>query len=85
MSLPPNHLQVGSTAVALQTTSGDTLIYYQTSDGSIRQRSGVGPVSSGAKYVDKLIIPVGMARVNTPLAAVSWSPKNFDQVNPSKK
>ena len=72
---------MGGTAFALQTNAGDTRIYYQNADGSLHVRSGVGPVTAGGSYSDTLIIAPGMARINTPLAAISWSPENFDQVN----
>jgi hypothetical protein len=73
---------LGGTAFALQTNAGDTRIYYQVADGSLRVRSGVGPVTAGGTYNDTLIIAPGKARINTPLAAISWSPENFEQVSP---
>ena len=71
---------LGSTSVAIQTASGTTLIYFQHADSSIHQVKGVGPLSSGAKYIDNVLIPSGKGRVNTPLAAVTWGTE-FDQVN----
>jgi hypothetical protein len=71
-SLSKSHL--GSTATVLIGAGGYTRVYYQAADGSIHERKGRGPsMIASEKYTDRMLIPPGIARVNTPLAVCSWA------------
>lgn len=62
---------------SVESPAGDVRTYYQAGDGSIIEVTPNFPASSG--YVSKVLIPAGVARLNTPLAAISWGA--FDEVN----
>jgi len=69
-----HRLEVGSTAAAIVDVSNnsDTRIYYLAAGGAIHESGGVGPVALGASYSDQVILSSGIARVDSPIAAVTW-------------
>ncbi|ATZ48099.1 hypothetical protein BCIN_03g03470 [Botrytis cinerea B05.10] len=62
---------------SVESPAGDVRTYYQAGDGSIIEVTPNFPASSG--YVSKVLIPAGVARLNTPLAAISWGA--FDEIH----
>lgn len=60
----------------VQTINGYVRTYYQATDGSIVEVSPSFPVSTG--YSSGVLIPAGVAKANTPIAATSWGA--FDEV-----
>jgi hypothetical protein len=64
--------QIGSTACVILGPQEFTRVYYQAADGSIHERKGQGPAVTSKNYTDQMLIPPGIARVNTPLAAVGY-------------
>lgn len=68
---PSNH------GASVESSTGAVRTYYQAADGSIVEINPNFPASSG--YSTSVIIPFGIAKPNTPLAAISWG--SFDEVN----
>ncbi|KAJ6577648.1 hypothetical protein B0H19DRAFT_1370785 [Mycena capillaripes] len=49
---------------------GDTRLYFQNADGSIQTAGTSGPFTVGKTHDNVLMVPVGEAQLNTPLAAI---------------
>jgi hypothetical protein len=73
-------LPIGNSTASVVNTSNGTRIYYQGVDGAIHELSGTGPVSSGAKYVDRVVLPANQVRRDTPLASAVAAGTGLDQV-----
>ena len=71
-SATANGPRLGSIAATLHGENGETRIYYQATDGSIKEWSGLGPLTGGSPYTERTLIPAGSVRINTPLAAYTW-------------
>jgi hypothetical protein len=69
--LPTNF--VGTAAAAVETTKGNCRVYFQNKDYDICQMMLTDP-SSPTYSIQKLTIPpIPAARINTPIAAISWN------------
>lgn len=58
-----------SGGAALQISTGETRVYYQSEDGALHELSGFDSPGSGNVYTDSTILSPGEARKGTPLAA----------------
>lgn len=68
-----------SSSAAVHDDIGNTLIYYQTSDGAIHELKGYGYPQSINPYTDSVLLKPGQARKGSPLAAASLA-KGYDLV-----
>ena len=79
VNLPTKY--IGSTATAILLSDGSTRIYYQGADGAIHEASGNGPAVQSPNYYDRVVVPAGIVRTNSPIAADSWRDGNGDAVS----
>lgn len=66
-SLAPN-----AHSASIQGPDGDIRIYTQIRNGAIVEWSGTGPLAFGTTHTSRVIVPPGVARIGTPLAATYW-------------
>ncbi|KAF7319684.1 hypothetical protein MKEN_00749700 [Mycena kentingensis (nom. inval.)] len=57
----------------VQTTTGDTRIYYQNADGDIQAVGINGPFITGKVFLDVVLVPTHEVASNSPIAAVGSS------------
>ncbi|TEY80304.1 hypothetical protein BOTCAL_0039g00010 [Botryotinia calthae] len=62
---------------SVESPTGDVRTYYQAADGSIIEIIPKFPANLG--YTSSVLIPAGVAKLNTPLAATSWG--SFDEIH----
>jgi hypothetical protein len=71
---------VGTTGAAVQSTSGNFRVYFQNKDYQIYQMILADPTSTIYTIQKLTNSPIPAARINTPIAAVSWNELNEVQV-----
>jgi hypothetical protein len=74
-------LPIGRSAAAVVNTRNGTRIYYQHVDGNIHELSGTGPISSGRKYTDRIVLTADQVRRDTPLASAIAAGTGLDRVS----
>ncbi len=57
----------------MQIANGNSRVYYQALDGSIRELLGIGSPGPNRIYFDQILLPAGRARIGTPIAAIDTS------------
>lgn len=60
----------------MESSTGAVRTYYQAANGSVIEIIPNFPATLG--YTSSVLIPAGVAKTNTPLAAISWG--SFDEV-----
>jgi len=71
---------VGTTGAAVQSTNGNFRVYFQNKDYQIYQMILADPTSTIYTIQKLTTSPIPAARINTPIAAVSWNELNEVQV-----
>ncbi|KAG1856043.1 hypothetical protein DFJ58DRAFT_659578 [Suillus subalutaceus] len=69
--LPTNF--VGTASAAVQSTDGNCRVYFQHKDYNIYQMMLTDPTSTSYSLQNLINSPMPAARINTPIAAISWN------------
>ena len=76
-SASPLTIPYFSSGAALEISTGETRVYYQSNDGAIHERSGFKSPNSNNVYTDQVILAAGKAWKGTPLAVTNLITTGF--------
>ncbi|KAF8896004.1 hypothetical protein BD779DRAFT_1466044 [Infundibulicybe gibba] len=66
---------------AVQTTTSDTRLYYQNSDGSISEYGITNTFSAGRRSSNGVLVPAGQAQIGTPIVATTLGSADFKEIH----
>ncbi|TGO14897.1 hypothetical protein BTUL_0047g00590 [Botrytis tulipae] len=73
----PISVNILTQGASVESSAGAVRTYYQAANGSVIEITPNYPPTLG--YTSSVLIPAGVAKTNTPLAAISWG--SFDEIH----